>query len=139
MQESLKHAQSVKMGSERSFGFVFAGVFLALALYSYFVKESPNAVYMAGVSLVFLILAVVAPKVLKPLNLAWFKVGQLLHKIVNPLVMGLIFFVTLTPIALIMRARGKDPLRLKKQGDAESYWIERTPPGPAPDSLKKQF
>jgi len=139
MQESLKHAQSVKMGSERSFGFVFAGVFLAFALYSYFVKQSPNAVYLAGVALVFLVLAVVAPKVLKPLNLAWFKVGQLLHKIVNPLVMGFIFFVTITPIALIMRARGKDPLRLKKQSEAESYWIERTPPGPAPNSLKKQF
>ncbi len=139
MHESLKNSQSVKMGSERSFGLVFAGVFLAFAAYSFFIKESPNALYLAGTSLIFLVLAVIAPKVLKPLNLAWFKVGQLLHKIVNPLVMGLIFFVTLTPIALIMRARGKDPLRLKKQGGADSYWIERTPPGPAPDSLKKQF
>jgi large-conductance mechanosensitive channel len=139
MHESLKNSQSVKIGSERSFGLVFAGVFLAFAAYSYFIKESSNAIYLASISLAFLVLAVSAPKVLKPLNLAWFKVGQLLHKIVNPLVMGFIFFVTITPIGLIMRARGKDLLRLKKQGGAESYWIKRTPPGPAPDSLKKQF
>jgi len=139
MQESLKNSQNVKMGSERSFGFVFAGVFIAVAAYGYFMKESPNAVYWAGASVIFLFLALVAPGLLKPLNIAWFKFGQILHKIINPLVMGLIFFVVLTPIALIMKAAGKDPLRLKRHHETKSHWIKRDPPGPAPDSLKKQF
>jgi len=63
----------------------------------------------------------------------------LLHKVVNPIVMALVFFGTVLPTGLIMRALGKDPLRLKWQADAKSYWIERRPPGPAPESMKDQF
>ena len=69
----------------------------------------------------------------------WFQLGLLLHKVVNPIVMALVFFGTVLPTGLIMRALGKDPLRLKWQADANSYWIERRPPGPAPESMKDQF
>ena len=67
------------------------------------------------------------------------KIGLLMFKVVNPIVMGLLFFVTITPIGLIMRATGKDFLRMRMDKDAKSYWIERTPPGPPPQSMKNQF
>ena len=65
--------------------------------------------------------------------------GLLLHKVVNPIVMAFVFFGAVLPTGFIMRSLGKDPLRLKYQPDANSYWIERRPPGPAPESLKDQF
>jgi len=80
-----------------------------------------------------------APGILKPLNRAWTRFGLLLHRFTNPLVLGIIFFVALTPMALIVRALGKDLLRLKRDPDAASYWIQRTPPGPAPETMKQQF
>ncbi len=67
------------------------------------------------------------------------KFGLLLHRVVNPLTMGVIFFFTVTPIALMFRILGKDPLRLKLDPEAKSYWIYRDPPGPRPDSMKQQF
>ena len=78
----------------------------------------------------FSFLLACVPATLKPLNRMWFKFGLLLHKVVNPIVMALVFFGTVLPTGLIMRALGKDPLRLKWQPDANSYWIERRPPGP---------
>ncbi len=84
-------------------------------------------------------LAFAAPQVLAPLNRLWFKLGLLLHKIVNPIVLGIMFYVVVTPTGLIMRLLGKDLLRLKRDPAAASYWIERTPPGPKPESLGDQF
>ena len=83
--------------------------------------------------------AVAVPKVLAPLNRLWFRFGLLLHKIVSPLVMGLMFYGLFTPYGVIMRMMGKDLLRLKLDPEAPSYWIERDPPGPAPESIKNQF
>jgi hypothetical protein len=87
----------------------------------------------------FLAAALLYPAVLNPLNRAWLKFGLLLHRLVSPFVMGLVFFGTVLPTGLIMRAMGKDLLRLKPQPDAESYWIVRQPPGPAPETMKDQF
>ncbi len=83
--------------------------------------------------------ALLRPDALDALNRAWMKLGLLLFKIVNPIVMGLIFFTTILPVGLIMRARGHDPLRLKRDPAASSYWIERQPPGPAPETMINQF
>jgi hypothetical protein len=77
--------------------------------------------------------------VLAPLNRLWLKFGLLLHKVVSPIVLGVMFFLVITPIGLTMRAFGKNPLRLKLDKQSGSYWIERVPPGPAPESLKDQF
>jgi hypothetical protein len=74
-----------------------------------------------------------------PFNRLWLKFGLLLHKLVNPIMMAFVFFGAVLPTGLIMRALGKDPLRLKRRPDANSYWIERHPPGPAPKSMKDQF
>ena len=74
-----------------------------------------------------------------PLNRLWLKFGLLLYKVMNPLILGLLFFVTIMPIGLVMRAFGKDFLRLRLDRNAKSYWIDRTPPGPPPQSMRNQF
>jgi len=86
---------------------------------------SPRAVLAA--------LALVAPRALKPLNILWFRFGLLLHAIITPVVLGLMFFTVITPLGWLMRAFGKRPLSLGFDRTATSYWIHRTPPGPAPD------
>jgi len=95
--------------------------------------------WLLGVAAVLVVCAYFAPALLRPLNVAWFRLGLVLHAIVNPLVMGLLFFVAIFPTALVMRIMGSNLLRLKRPGDAQSYWIARRPPGPAPESLKDQF
>ena len=90
-------------------------------------------------SLLFLLFALVLPKALAPLNWVWTKFGLVLHRIVSPVVLGVLFYGVFTPLGIIMRLFGGDPLRLRFNPNAQSYWIERTPPGPAPDSLKDQF
>ena len=65
--------------------------------------------------------------------------GLLLHRVTNPLLMGLVFFLAVTPTAFIMRLMGKDPLRLRIDRSAKSYWIDREPPGPEPDTMRNQF
>jgi hypothetical protein len=87
----------------------------------------------------FLVFAFVRPAALRPLNWLWFKFGLLLHKVVNPIVMAVVFFGAVVPTGLVLRLLGKDPLRLERQPDANSYWIERRPRGPAPESMKDQF
>ncbi len=87
----------------------------------------------------FLAAGFLAPAALRPLNRVWFLFGMVLHKIVNPLVMGLLFYITITPMALVMRLLGKDPLNRRFDSKAKSYWIERRPAGPAPESMRNQF
>lgn len=136
--DGASHARAVEMGSDRSFGLVFAAVFAIVALLP--LKDGGEPRLWAGaIAAAFLVAAFVFPKALKPLNKLWFLIGMALHHVVTPLVMGLLFFVTVTPIALVMRVMGKDPLRLNRDGKAASYWINRTPPGPAPDSMRRQF
>jgi hypothetical protein len=94
---------------------------------------------MVALAGLFLATALLVPASLRPLNWIWFKFGLLLHKIVSPVVMGLLFFVTVTPIALLLRAGRKDMLRLKRDAKCDSYWIVRQPPGPAPETMKDQF
>ena len=92
-----------------------------------------------GLCVLFGALALTAPRLLGPPNRIWFVFGLALHKIVSPLVMGLLFFLTVTPTGLLMRVFGKKPLQLDFDREAASYWIEREPPGPPPGSMKRQF
>ena len=89
-------------------------------------------------AVLLLLAAGLKPSALHPLNLIWMKLGLLLHKIVNPIVMGLLFYGTILPTALATRLRGRDLLRLKWEPDAESYWIAREP-GPLPETMRDQF
>jgi len=92
-----------------------------------------------AIALGFAVAALAWPRMLAPLNRLWFKFGLLLNRIVSPLVMGLLFYLVVTPIAVAMRMAGKDPLRLKSDAQARSYWIEREPPGPSPETIKNQY
>ncbi len=136
--ERFTSQDDVKVGSERSFGLVFAVVFAIVGLLPLWSGHAyrPWALVVAGV---FLIAAFAAPKALRPLNILWFRFGLLLHKIVNPLIMGMLFFVTVTPIALIMRLCGKDPLNRRFVPEATTYWTLREPGEPAPESMRRQF
>lgn len=140
--ENMAERDDVKLGSERSFGFVFAVVFAIVSAVPVVTADGGLAdvrFWALGVAVAFAVVALVRPQVLRPLNKLWFRFGLLLHKVVNPLVMGLMFFVVVSPIGLLMRALGKTPLKTGFDPDAESYWIERDPPGPAPESMKRQF
>lgn len=139
MHDRIASSDEVKLGSERSFGLVFAVLFGVLGGYSLIAGDGRNAPYLLAVAVCFLVLAFAAPGLLRPLNRTWFWFGLQLSRITTPLVMGIIFFIVLTPIALIMRAMGKDPLRLSRHAGQATYWIRRDPPGPPSESLTKQF
>ena len=124
----------VKIGSNRSFGIVFFIVFLIIALYP-LVNDHNIRLWSLIVSLIFLISGLINSKILTPLNKLWFKFGILLGKIISPIIMGIIFFLVVTPIGLIMRLLGKDVLNLK-YNDYKSYWIEKTGPK---SKMKNQF
>ncbi len=125
--------------SERSFGLLFTGIFLILGAYAY-VKEWPR--YEAAILLILgaglLPISLFSPGLLSPLNKGWFLLGQALGKMTGPLVMGLIFFLLVTPIALVGRLIGRDELNLRKR-PLGSFWIERKPAGPSPASFKRQY
>ena len=136
--ESFQREEQVQGSSNRSFGLVFATVFASVGLLPLFFGGSIRswALIVAGA---FALAACAFPKVMAPLNVLWTKVGLLLHRVVSPIVLGIMFFLVFTPIGLLMRLLGNDPLRLGFDKNARSYWIERTPPGPPPESLKDQF
>ena len=115
-------SQDIKIGSNRSFGIVFFVVFLLIGLYP-ILKGNDVRYWSLIVSLLFLILGIINSKILSPLNKLWFKFGIFLGRIVSPLVMGIIFFAVVTPIALIMKLLRKDVLNLKKN-NKKSYWVE---------------
>jgi Saxitoxin biosynthesis operon protein SxtJ len=136
--ESFTREDEVRSSSERAFGFVFAAIFGLLGLWP-ILRGMSLRWWSLGLAFAFLAATLLVPQALAPLNKLWFKFGLLLHAVVNPIVMALLFFTTVTPIALIMRSMGKDPLRLRLDPDARSYWIERRPPGPMPDTMPRQF
>lgn len=133
-----KHNEGVRGASDRSFGLVFAAVFLIIALYPFF-SGGALRLWSLAISGVFGILALFIPKVLAPANRVWTKFGELLHRIVSPVALGIVFYLTVLPTGIILRLLGKDPLRLRMDPTAESYWIKRDPPGPASESLNNQF
>ena len=138
LHEDLRRQGDVKRGSDRSFGLTFAVVFAIIALLP-LRHHLPVRWWALVIAVAFALAALAAPHVLAPLNKLWAKVGDLLHKITTPVIMGLLFFGALTPVAALMRLRGKDSLRLKRDTTSASYWIERKPPGPPPDSLNQAF
>jgi hypothetical protein len=130
--------EKVVAGSDRSFGLVMAAALAAVT--------SLNAWHLGrlwpwtgGLAALLLAAALLRPAILHPLNLIWLKFGLLLHRVVNPVLMALIFYGTVLPTGLVMRMMGKDLLRLKRQPGADSYWIVRKPPGPSPETMRDQF
>jgi len=125
-------------GSERAFGAVFALVLTGIGLHP---LASGGAVrwWALAAAAVFALLAAAAPRALRPFSAAWLRFGTLLHRAVSPLVLGVLYALVMVPVALALRVAGKDPLRLRWDRGAASYWIERRPPGPPPGSFRNQF
>lgn len=138
MHEDLSRKNDVKMGSERGFGLVFAVVFAIIGLVP-LIDDEPVRMWALGVAVAFLAITLIFPRALRPLNIAWFKFGLLLYKITNPIVMAVMYYIALVPVGLLMKVFGKDPLHRRFDPDAKSYWIDREPPGPEPESMKRQF
>jgi hypothetical protein len=136
--EGFDRDDGVRIGSERAFGIVFAAVFALFGSLSV-VRGSMYWLALYPVAGAFLIVAFVAPRMLAPLNQIWFRVGLAMHKIVSPAIMAVLFYLAVTPTGLIMRALGRDLIRLRRDPDALSYWIRRDPPGPSGDSMRNQF
>jgi len=136
--ENFERRGEVKGGSDRSFGIVFAVFFAIMALWP-LLGEGAVRLWALLLAAAFLAVALVRPALLAPLNRLWTRFGLLLHKLVNPLVLGLMFLLAVTPVALVMRALGKDVLRRRFEPEAPSYWIEREEAGPAPETMRNQF
>jgi hypothetical protein len=124
----------IKISSNRSFGIVFFIVFLLIAFYP-LINQGEIRIWSVLISLLFLILGIINSKILTPLNKVWFKFGIFLGKLISPIVMGIIFFLVVTPIAFLMRMLNKDLLNLKFNKKS-SYWIEKTDPK---STMKNQF
>ena len=124
----------IKIGSNRSFGIVFFLVFLLIATYP-LINGNEIRLWSLVISIVFLLLGLINSKILNPFNKLWFKFGIFLGKIISPLVMGIIFFLVVTPIGFLMRLLNKDLLNLKFNNNS-SYWIEKTEPK---SKMKNQF
>ncbi len=124
----------IKLGSNRGFGLVFFSVFLIISLYPLIYNEDIR-LWSLFIAIIFLILGLINSKILSPFNKLWFKFGLFLGKIISPLIMGIIFFLVVTPIGFIMRLLKKDLINLK-YNDSKSYWVKKTGPK---SKMKNQF
>ena len=124
--------------SNTSFGWVFTVFFSLIGGYSLW-KQGTLWPWMFGTAGVIAAITLIVPGILTPFNRIWMKFGELLHRIVSPIILGIIFFGVITPFGVVKRMTGWDPMRRKFDSSAKTYWIDRDPPGPAPDSLPNQF
>ena len=125
----------VKLSSNRSFGIVFFIFFILIAIYP-LINLGEVRIWSLIISLIFLFLGLLNSKILTPFNKIWFKFGLFLGKIISPIIMGIIFFLVVTPTGLLMRLFGKDVLNLKLNKKKNSYWIEKVGPK---SKMKNQF
>ena len=136
--ENIIEKQDIQIGSNKSFGIVFAVVFFVIALWP-LIDEGNFRVWALVTGIILSLISFIYPSIYKPFNYIWFKFGLLLGKIVTPIVMGFLYFFTITPTALIMRTLKKRPLDLEFDESLDSYWKYRDPPGPSSESMKNQF
>jgi hypothetical protein len=136
--ESFERQEQIKGSSDRAFGLTFVSVFAVLAGISAW-RGGDSWPYTLSASAVLALAALGVPGLLAPLNRGWLKFGLLLHRLTTPLILGGMFFLVITPTALVLRLLGKDLLHLKGGRQAPSYWIDRQPPGPSPETMPNQF
>lgn len=136
--ENFDRKEKTKISSNRSFGLVFSIIFIVLALLAW-KKGSPRFPVWTVLASLMLVLTLLKPSLLAPLNKAWNRFGLLLHSVITPIVMFLMFFMVFMPLGFFLRQLGK--LSLKKDFDAQtqSYWIPRSEPGPKPETMKLSF
>ena len=137
--EPLVMPDEIRLPSDRSFGITFVVVFALVVAWALWSGRVLIASVFSGLAALTLLLALARPSALHSLNRAWMKFGALLHVVVNPIVLGAIYFVVIVPVGISMRVAGRDALRRRLEPGARTYWIDRAPPGPPPDSLPNQF
>jgi hypothetical protein len=128
----------ISLPSDRSFGLTFVAVFGLVAVWLIWTGR-PGGLAFVSLSVATLAVTLVRASLLRPLNRVWMKLGALLHTIVSPIVLGAIYYVVIAPVGITMRLFGRDALNRRFVPAQRSYWIDREPPGPAPESLKDQF
>jgi hypothetical protein len=136
--EDLSRDNERRLTSDRTFGLFLGVAFMIVGVFPVLYGSQPR-LWAIIIGSTFSTLALAVPRILHPVNVYWSNLGLLLNRIVSPIAMALLFFGTVTPIALILRSFGKDPLHLKRDPTAVTYWIDRVPPGPSPESIKDQF
>jgi len=140
MFEPIDSIKKVKTSSDRAFGFTFTIVFFLVAFA--FLKRNSQAQYLAIIfSILTFLVSIMKPSFLSPLNKVWAKLGLLLNKITSPIILGIIFFVIISPVALLFKLARKNTMsaKFKKNEEIKSYWLLREPPGPERNSLENQF
>ena len=141
LHENYRDEEPTKAGSDRAFGCTVGGMLMLIGATKAFVAGAISSVvcliFASGALL--LLLGIVAPSRLSALNRLWLKVGTAIAKVVNPIILALLFFLVVTPMAFFMRIVGKRPLRLVADRTAATYWIEREPPAGEESSMKRQF
>jgi hypothetical protein len=136
--DDLSRGDEVQPSSDRVFGFIIAAALFVTSVLGYWHDRAAWPALLAAAG-IFAGLAVLAPRWLAPLNRLWTKLGLLLHRIVSPVIMAFLFFGVITPIGIAMRLAGRDLLRMRFDRTATSYWLERRPPGPAPETMRNQY
>ena len=136
--DPVRSPEKLEIGSNRAFGIIISIAFLIIGLWP-LINENPIRTSLIYIALVLIIFSIFKPDFLKPLNRLWFLFGLILHKIFNPIIMGLLFYLTITPTGLLMRLFKKRPLNLSFDSSLETYWIQRSPPGPKSETMKNQF
>ena len=129
---------SIKLPSNRNFGFFFSSLFAASSIYCYINSFLPAFLFFATFTLVTFFITIVSPSNLLPFNKLWMGLGLLIGKVVSPIILGSVFFLLITPVGIAMRLAGRDELQLKLHGK-DSCWGKRSPLGPEPASFKNQF
>ncbi len=138
VEHNLHREETLEMSSDKTFGLVFFAVFALIGLLPLF-HGGPIRIWSLIVGAAFLLAALFAPRSIRPLNRLWMRLGALLHHIVSPVALAVVFYLTVAPIGLGMRLFGKDPLKLSFDKNRTSYWEPRHPPGPDPESMRNQF
>jgi hypothetical protein len=138
LHEDFARKQEGRGSSDRAFGIVFAVCFALVAL-SPLRTHHPIRWWAFPVAGLFLLIGLLKPVWLRPLNKHWTKLGLLMGRIVSPVITAVLFYAVVTPTGILFRLFGKDPLCRSRDPEARSYWIERRPPGPAPETMTNQF
>lgn len=136
--EDFTRGEAPRGASDRSFGLVFTVAFVLVGL-APLRRHAPVRLWAVGIAVALAIVSWASPQILHPANRAWTKLSLLLNRMVSPVAMGAIFYLVAAPTGIVMRWMGKDPLRLRRDPSADSYWLRRDPPGPAPETMSNQF
>lgn len=138
MHENLSGREEIKVSSNRSFGIVFTLIFLAVGTLGILRGQSAGWLFLAG-SALFFVVAFARPSILGPLNRAWIKFGFLLSRVGNPIILGIVFFLVIVPMAVVRKLLSEDSLHLDFESGRESYWEKCDPPRPKRGFMTKQF